>query len=59
MRKTIQVTATRESIAQDALLLAAGERARVVPDLLDSLRPDAVSIIDDKFAVELDRRFAD
>ncbi len=51
--------APRETIVRDALKLAEGERAKVVQELLDSLSPEVGEVLDDSWAEELDRRFAD
>ena len=51
--------APRETIVREALNLSEGERVRVVQDLLDSLSPEAGNLLDDAWAEELDRRFAE
>ena len=48
-----------QSIVAAALNLPERQRAEVVQELLDSLSPDAETLLDDLWAAELDRRSAE
>lgn len=50
---------TSQGVVEAALQLPEPERAQVVQELLDSLSPDAETLLDDAWAAELDRRLAD
>jgi putative addiction module component (TIGR02574 family) len=48
-----------QGVLEAALKLSESERAQVVQRLLDSLGPDAEPVVDQAWAVELDRRLTE
>jgi len=52
------VNPSSQGIVDAAMKLTEHERAEVVQELLDSLSPDAETLLDDAWAAELDRRVA-
>ena len=50
---------TSQGVVEAALQLPEPERAQVVQKLLDSLGPDAETLVDDAWAAELERRLAE
>jgi putative addiction module component (TIGR02574 family) len=53
------VQASSEGIIDAALKLPESERVHVVQELIESLSPDAETLMDDEWAAELDRRFSE
>jgi putative addiction module component (TIGR02574 family) len=50
---------TSAGVVDAALQLSEPERAQVVQRLLDSLSPDAETLVDDAWGAELDRRLVE
>ncbi len=50
---------TPQHIIDEALKLPESDRARIIQDLMESLSPGSERLLDDAWAAELDRRYAE
>jgi putative addiction module component (TIGR02574 family) len=57
--ENLHVSVTPQDVLDAALKLSAPQRAEVVQRLLDSLSPQAETLLDDAWAAELDKRLAE